>query len=75
MAAQSRGSVKVFVQAEQAMQHGGQQGMQMSNMVEVAPGETGELVHTCDKDGEVLIGCHQPGHYVAGMKATVSVST
>ena len=42
--------------------------------VTVEPGKTGELEHTFDEDGEVLIGCHQPGHYDAGMKVAVEVS-
>ena len=42
--------------------------------VKVEPGKTGELTHTFDKAGTVLIGCHQPGHYESGMKATVDVN-
>jgi uncharacterized cupredoxin-like copper-binding protein len=38
------------------------------------PGESGELSYTFEEPGEILIGCHQPGHYEAGMKATVTVS-
>lgn len=38
------------------------------------PGKSGELTHTFEKSGEILIGCHQPGHYEAGMKSTVTVS-
>lgn len=56
------------------MQQGGHQGMTMMNTVEVRPGETGELTVTFDKPGDVVIGCHQPGHYEAGMRATVAVS-
>ncbi|MEW6473914.1 MAG: plastocyanin/azurin family copper-binding protein [Actinomycetota bacterium] len=43
--------------------------------IKVIPGETGELTHTFDKAGEALIiGCHETGHYQAGMKMTVTVS-
>lgn len=43
--------------------------------VKVIPGKTGELTHTFDKAGEALIiGCHETGHYQAGMKMTVTVS-
>jgi uncharacterized cupredoxin-like copper-binding protein len=43
--------------------------------VKVIPGKTGELTHTFDKAGEALIiGCHETGHYAAGMKLTVTVS-
>lgn len=38
------------------------------------PGDSGELTYTFDEAGEILIGCHQPGHYDAGMKSTVSIS-
>ncbi|MEA2704737.1 MAG: copper-transporting P-type ATPase, partial [Actinomycetota bacterium] len=41
--------------------------------VEVAPGGTATLVHRFDHTGEILVGCHEPGHYDAGMRATVSV--
>lgn len=33
----------------------------------VEPGETGELTYTFDEPGEIQIGCHQPGHFEAGM--------
>ncbi len=39
----------------------------------VQPGETGELTYTATATGSLLIGCHQPGHWEAGMKATVDV--
>lgn len=41
--------------------------------VSLEPGETGELVVTFDEPGTVLIGCHEPGHYEAGMVATIVV--
>jgi uncharacterized cupredoxin-like copper-binding protein len=67
------GNEDAQAQAEMAMQHGGHSGMSMTNTVEVKPGTTGELTMTFDKAGDVLIGCHQPGHYAAGMRATVTV--
>ena len=36
-------------------------------------GETKELTWHFTEGGEVLIGCHIPGHYAAGMKAEISV--
>ncbi|MBI5158094.1 MAG: copper-binding protein [Acidimicrobiia bacterium] len=36
-------------------------------------GETKELTWTFSVAGAVLIGCHQPGHYDAGMVATIRV--
>ena len=43
------------------------------NMVTVAPGETGEVVWTFTKSGQVDFACLQPGHYEAGMKGRISV--
>jgi uncharacterized cupredoxin-like copper-binding protein len=40
----------------------------------LAPGETKELTLTFDEPGEVLAGCHIPGHYPAGMKAVITVA-
>ncbi len=42
--------------------------------VTVDPGETGELTHRFDEPAEVMIGCHEPGHYESGMVATVTVT-
>ena len=42
--------------------------------ITVQPGTTGSLTYTFDKPGPVEIGCHQPGHYAAGMKLTVAVA-
>ena len=39
----------------------------------VQPGETGELTYTATDAGSLLIACHQPGHWEAGMKATINV--
>lgn len=38
------------------------------------PGESKELTITFDEPGEMLAGCHVPGHYAAGMKATIVVT-
>ena len=58
------------------MGDGGEMGMEEMEEgvdVEVEPGETGELTYTFDDPGEVQIGCHQPGHYEAGMVMDVAV--
>lgn len=52
--------------------HGG--GHEAADATSVEPGETRELVHTFDEVGEVRIGCHQPGHYGAGMVSLVTVT-
>lgn len=42
--------------------------------VTVKAGAKGELEYTFDKAGTFEIGCHEPGHYQAGMKITVQVA-
>lgn len=42
--------------------------------ITVEPGESGTLTHTF-RDAETFeIGCHQPGHYGAGMKVAVTAA-
>jgi uncharacterized cupredoxin-like copper-binding protein len=53
------------------MDHGGGR----DDALVVDPGETGEATETFDEAGTTLIGCHQPGHYQAGMKAMVIVNS
>jgi uncharacterized cupredoxin-like copper-binding protein len=43
------------------------------NGIAVDPGESKVLEHTFATTGTVLIGCHERGHYDAGMVATVTV--
>jgi uncharacterized cupredoxin-like copper-binding protein len=52
-------------------------GMAMSDSataIAVDPGKTGELTYTFNTAGQLQIGCHQPGHYAAGMKLDVTVA-
>jgi len=42
--------------------------------VTVKPGATAEIVTIFDSAGTFIIGCHQPGHYESGMKASLSVA-
>lgn len=59
---------------ERAMREGdGNQG-RGSNAVSVAPGKTAQLVYTFDRPGQLVLGCHQPGHYTGGMKAAINVA-
>jgi uncharacterized cupredoxin-like copper-binding protein len=44
------------------------------NAVHVAPGETGELTYTFAAGVEVLIGCHELGHFDSGMTVAVEVT-
>ena len=34
----------------------------------------GSLTHTFSEVGTYIIGCHEPGHWESGMKATVEVT-
>lgn len=43
------------------------------NAFVLEPGETKEMTWHITEGGEVLFGCHQPGHYQAGMKGTVTI--
>ena len=45
-----------------------------SNAITVKPGKKAQLVHTFDRPGQTLIGCHEPGHYTGGMRVTVNVA-
>jgi uncharacterized cupredoxin-like copper-binding protein len=66
------GDESVQAEHEKAMdEHGGHP--KEGKVVEVAAGKTAELTYTFAKDGTLLVGCHQPGHYEAGMKAAVTV--
>lgn len=51
------------------MVHGG-----VAEAVTVKPGETATLTRTFDTVDTMIIGCHEPGHYAAGMKATINVT-
>lgn len=42
--------------------------------VEVSPGQSAELAYSFERAGSLLIGCHEPGHWEAGMKAVITVS-
>jgi uncharacterized cupredoxin-like copper-binding protein len=55
-------------------EHGGGHGDAADeDAVTVAPGDTAELTYTFDQPGTLEVGCHQVGHYEAGMKITIDV--
>ena len=58
-------------EAEIRDEHGGHGSS--DDAIKVDPGQTGELTHTFDSAGTVEIGCHEPGHYDAGMKIVIDV--
>lgn len=45
-----------------------------NNKITVEPGQTGDLTYRFEDAGTYEIGCHEPGHYAAGMKITVNVT-
>lgn len=53
--------------------HGGH-GQEDPDAVTVESGGTAELVHTFTAGDTISIGCHQPGHYDAGMVLDVTVT-
>lgn len=42
--------------------------------VTVEPGKTGEITHTFTDGDELLIGCHEEGHYAAGMQIKIRLT-
>ena len=61
-------------ESEGDMEHGAGDEEASEGGVTVDPGKTGEFTHTFASGDELLIGCHQAGHYEAGMKIMVNVS-
>lgn len=59
---------------EQEMLEPGAMAHDHSYAIAVKPGETKELVYTFESAGQLFAGCHFPGHYPAGMKATITVT-
>ena len=54
-------------------EHGGEGANGMPGAVSLQPGESAEVIATFDEPGEVLIGCHIPGHWEAGMQGALLV--
>ena len=53
--------------------HGGGSG-EDDKKITLDPGKSGDLTYRFDEAGTFEIGCHEPGHYAAGMKVTVTVT-
>jgi len=60
-------------EAHEKEMRGGEHGA-MSKGVSVKPGKIGSITQAFTQPGQILLGCHQPGHYTGGMKATVSIA-
>lgn len=59
---------------EQEMASMGAMGMDEPDGIVLKPGETMELRHTFSTAGAFQAGCHETGHYAAGMKAAITVT-
>ncbi len=61
---------------ETKMESGGMGGMggAAADEIKVEPGGIGSLSHTFKPGEALMIGCHEPGHYAAGMKVALTVS-
>jgi len=53
---------------------GGHEMSRVRNAVTAGPGETAELTWRFDESGDLLFGCHEPGHYDGGMVGQITVS-
>ena len=58
-----------MAEGEMDMEH-----MAEPNTLVVEPGQTEELTWSFSEQGEVLYGCHEPGHYEAGMVGKITVA-
>jgi uncharacterized cupredoxin-like copper-binding protein len=63
-------------EAEVRAAGGGAEAMEHGNVpaITIEPGQIGELVHTFEEAGPMIVGCHEPGHYDAGMQLAVNVT-
>ena len=59
--------------AEMAETGGATMGHDEAGGVSVEPGATETLEYSFEQGGELLAGCHEPGHYEAGMMADITV--
>jgi len=72
------GDQKVQNEHEKEMQ-GSSSGASMNmadsaNSILIPPGQTKSITWTFAKAGTTVYACHEPGHYIAGMKGLVTVS-
>jgi uncharacterized cupredoxin-like copper-binding protein len=69
------GDQKAQDEHEKMMAGGSTVQMAEPGEVEVDPGQTKTLEYTVpDAPGTLLYGCHEPGHWAAGMKGTVTIT-
>ena len=58
---------------EMEMSGGGQHSAATDNGLSLEAGEEGTITWRFTEPGEVLYGCHEPGHYEGGMVGTIEV--
>ncbi len=58
---------------EDSMSHDGEAMTELHSIM-VEPGETIDMTHTFESAGATMIGCHEPGHWEAGMKMDLTVA-
>lgn len=69
-AAQKAHETQMSSMEGEGMEHGDDD----ADAITVQPGKTAEITRTFRAGEDVLIACHQPGHYAAGMKLTIDVA-
>jgi uncharacterized cupredoxin-like copper-binding protein len=62
-----------FQREHEEMSEGATSMRHEGNTLVLDAGQTGTLTWTFTKPGEVLYGCHEPGHYPGGMVGTIEV--
>lgn len=60
-------------EAEMAEMSGDMEMHDEPNAFVLESGETKEMTWHITESGEILFGCHQPGHFAAGMKGTITI--
>lgn len=70
-----------YVGDAEAQEHHAEEMAEMGGMghdepdgVAVEPGATETFEYTFEQAGEILAGCHEPGHYEAGMVTSMTVA-
>ena len=56
------------------MGHNGHDPMSDEDATTVKPGKTGEITYTFGASSKLLIGCHEEGHYAAGMHIAINMT-
>jgi uncharacterized cupredoxin-like copper-binding protein len=59
---------------QETMMQSGEMVHDTADGISLAAGETKELTYTFAAPGQMLVGCHEAGHYAGGMKATITVT-